>query len=1029
MVSLPVGPVRPFVGREAQLAVAEFHLDGLARSSGSLLVLVGEPGIGKTRLAEEVVGLARERGARTVWATAWRGDGAPPLWPWVQILRQLTGSAAGLDHPQPESPTASSAARFAQFESIVQQLLAAAAAEPLVVVIDDLHWADTGSIRLLTFVAAAIRDARCMLFATYRPDELAGGDRAELARVGTTLAVPPLPAGEAATLLRLAVGADVSLDAVAAIAARSGGNPLFVWEFGQLMAQSGRRDVAPAAIPGAVTAVIERRLARLSEEAVAVLRVAAVVGDPFSATSVSAVAGIAADDVDVGLAAAAAAGLVTVTTVQTGFCFSHDLLREVVLENVDPATRRELHHRAANVIGSRARTDPSFHAAVADHLAQAGVRHAVAASAHWELAGRWALSLLAYEEAATFFARSAQTCLDDPGRQGDLLVAEGEALLLAGDLDAARARFEAAVAAARSIESPELLARAVLGIGTGPIAWEVPIADNRYATLITDALARLPEDSSRLRSMLLARLSVAAATPQTVDVARRRAEAALELAERVGEPALIGQALAALNDAIAGPAHTITRRDNADAIVELAREAGDRALELLGYRFLVVADLEVGDIAAVDRDIAAFTRLADVLRQPLMSWYVPLFHGMRALLAGNLDAAERCQGEVADAAAATGSQNAHLLAATLLLGIDVARARRPAPDLLDAPVLGIDPGHWAGYAAGMAMVKWRAGEHERARDLLMLHAGNHFARLGDDGEHLTTLLMFGRVAAALGERAAAQEIYDLLAPHTGLWAVDGIAACCWGPVDLELGRLAIVLDDDAAARVHLGRARRSVEQAGAVLLAAEVARMHAVVGDRDAPAQQVMGASDTDVFRRDGQFWTLTYQGHTVRLKDAKGLHDLARLLGQAGREFHVLDLAGSPVAAGADDEHRTVSGSDLGELLDARARAEYRRRLAELDDELDDAERSHDPARVDKARAEREFLANELAAALGIGGRPRRAGDPAERARKAVTGRIRMTISRIAHEHPTLARHLGKAVRTGTYCAYEPESAVFWQM
>lgn len=1027
MVSSPAVPVRRLVGRAAQLAVAQVHLDGLARSAGALVLLAGEPGIGKTRLAEEIVSLAREHGARTVWATAWQGDGAPPLWPWVQVLRQLTGSAAALDQPQPETPTASSAARFAQFESIVRQVLGASSAQPLVVVIDDLQWADTASIRLLTFVAAAIRDAPCLLLATYRPDEIDQRNRAELARVGTTLAVPPLPDAAAAELLRIAVGPDVSSTAIDAITARSGGNPLFVWEFGQLMAQSGRRDVAPSAIPGAVSAVIERRLARLSEDAVALLRVAAVVGNPFSAALVSAIARVAADDVAAELSAATAAGLILVRTPEMDFGFGHDLVRDVVLENVDPTMRRDLHGRAAIALEPRLRTDPSLHAVVADHLSRAGAEHAPAASAHWEVAGQRAQGLLAYEDAAAFFARAAHACVDDPGRLGELLVSEGEALLLTGALDTARKRFSDAAAAARAVDNPELLARAVLGIGTGPIAWEVPIGSDHYATLISDALSRLPVGAARLRSMLLARLSVAAATPETLDLARQRADEALELAQRVGEPALIGQALAALNDAVPGPRHTINRRDNADTIVELARTAGDRALELLGHRFLVVADLEAGDIAAVDRDIAAFTRLADALRQPLMSWYVPLFRGMRALLAGNLEAAERCQREVADAATATGSQNARLLANSLLFGIDTATGRRrTAPDLLDGLMLEIDPAKWASYAAGMAIISWQAGDRDRARDLLMLHADNQFARLGDDGEHLTTLIMFGRVAAGSGERQAVQAIYELLEPHSGLWAVDGIAACCWGPVEMELGRLAIALDRSAAAREHLARARRSLEQAGAALLTAEVVELQGQAGDRDATSQQVARPDDTDdnVFRLDGQFWTLTYRGRTVRLKDAKGLHDLARLLGQPGRELHVLDLTGSRSA-----DHRAAGASDLGELIDARARAEYKRRLAELDDEVDDAEACADLGRAEKARAEHAFLANELAGALGIGGRPRRTGDPVERARKAVTGRIRLTISRIEPEHPALARHLGNAVRTGAYCAYEPEITVAWEL
>ena len=166
------------------------------------------------------------------------------------------------------------------------------------------------------------------------------------------------------------------------------------------------------------------------------------------------------------------------------------------------------------------------------------------------------------------------------------------------------------------------------------------------------------------------------------------------------------------------------------------------------------------------------------------------------------------------------------------------------------------------------------------------------------------------------------------------------------------------------------------------------------------------------MFRRDGQFWTLSFRGRTVRMKDAKGLHDLAWLVSEPAREVHVLDLAG----ARSDPTGPTVSGvGDLGELLDTRARAEYRRRLAELEDEVADAERCNDLARAERAGAERDFIAAELAAALGLDGRPRRAGDPAERARKAVTARIRLTIGRIDREHPDLGRHLANSVRTGT--------------
>ena len=288
-------PTRQIVGRDAQLAVVAAHLADLDRSRGGLVLLTGEPGIGKTRLAEEIVRLGRERGARPAWATAWQGDGAPPLWPWVQVLRQLAGSEETLAQFVAESPGASPAARFAQSEAVANVIKAETMNSPIVVVIDDLQWADSATLRVLTAVAARLRDVGCLFVGTYRSDELSVEHAAELARVGVTLAVPPLSADAAAELLTIAVGSTVSAVARGAIIERSAGNPLFVWEFGQLLAQSGRLDVAPAAVPRAVVAVIGRRLARLPEDAVALLRAGAVAGNPFTADVVARIADVAVE--------------------------------------------------------------------------------------------------------------------------------------------------------------------------------------------------------------------------------------------------------------------------------------------------------------------------------------------------------------------------------------------------------------------------------------------------------------------------------------------------------------------------------------------------------------------------------------------------------------------------------------------------------------------------------------------------------------------------------------------------------------
>jgi hypothetical protein len=196
------------------------------------------------------------------------------------------------------------------------------------------------------------------------------------------------------------------------------------------------------------------------------------------------------------------------------------------------------------------------------------------------------------------------------------------------------------------------------------------------------------------------------------------------------------------------------------------------------------------------------------------------------------------------------------------------------------------------------------------------------------------------------------------------------------------------------------------------------------------------------VFRREGEYWTVVFDGSVVRLRDAKGLRHLARLLTHPGREFHTLDLAaadappapaapGRARASGPDPE--LVVRRDLGDagvLLDATAKAAYQARIQELRAELAEAEADHDPARAAQARAELEFLVAELARAVGLGGRDRRAAAHAERARLNVTRAIRAAMAKLARAHPALGRHLEVTIRTGRYCAYlpDPRTPITWQ-
>ena len=195
------------------------------------------------------------------------------------------------------------------------------------------------------------------------------------------------------------------------------------------------------------------------------------------------------------------------------------------------------------------------------------------------------------------------------------------------------------------------------------------------------------------------------------------------------------------------------------------------------------------------------------------------------------------------------------------------------------------------------------------------------------------------------------------------------------------------------------------------------------------------------LFRREGEFWTVRYEGSVAHFKDVKGLRYLAQLLGDPGREFLAVDLEAAGSAAGQPTPlaARWVVGElpvrpdlgDAGELLDARARAAYRARLGELAAELEEAERCNDPGRAAKATAERDFLVRELARAVGLGGRDRRAASHAERARLNVTRAIRAAVANLARANPALGAHLAAMIRTGRYCSYtpDPRAPITWEL
>ena len=294
----------------------------------------------------------------------------------------------------------------------------------------------------------------------------------------------------------------------------------------------------------------------------------------------------------------------------------------------------------------------------------------------------------------------------------------------------------------------------------------------------------------------------------------------------------------------------------------------------------------------------------------------------------------------------------------------------------------------------------------------------------------------GRVGLAEGDATTARREFETSAR---LWREIG-ARYETGLAQMGLARACRAAADERRAIREFRAARSAFEGIGAMHLAAEAALAcgdagseSAPRGDRETAARSAIGSRDggDNAFRREGEYWLVEFEGLPVRLHDAKGLRYLARLFAEPGRELHVLDLVASERegAMGTSSERDgglTVSSSmDAGVMLDAQAKAAYRRRLAEIEDDIEEAQLLGDGERAAQAEAERIVLARELSRAVGLGGRDRRAGSSSERARASVTRALRQAMVRITEHHPQLGEHLRRAVRTGTYCRYLPDPRV----
>ncbi len=998
-----------FVGRERELEELRQALSDAATGRGRLVLLAGEAGIGKTRLAEEFTLIALQRKAEVVWGRCWEGEGAPAFWPWLQMLRtlvhardthllrkELGAGAADIAHVvselraqfpeiQPPAVLDLQHARFRFFDSVTVFLRNAARAHPLVLILDDLHWADTPSLLLLRFLARELAGTHMCLIGTYRDGEV---DRAhpladtlgKLTREGTILTLGGLARSEVSRLIENTLGTTTTANVADAVYQRTEGNPFFVTEIVRLLPGDGESAAAltplsssiDMAIPQRVRQTIRQRLERISPVCQHVLATAAVMGQEFNLKIIERVeAGLQSTSTKAtrlaSLDEALDAHLITCLPGNLGtYRFSHALIRETLYEDLPLGTRLELHRQIGVVLEALDRTDHEHHLAeLVYHFEQAASGgEATKALTYAVRAGEYATSRLAYEDAVDHYERALRM-LDllepDEKQRGKLLLRLGDACWWAGKDAQSRETYEQAFHLAQRIGDAELLAQAALSFGR--VREETGVLDSVLVGFLRVALQALGDQPRVLRAQVLARLSVALYFSPAVDERERLSAEALAIARQHGDRRTLAMALIARHFALWGPDYTEERLRLATEAIRLAEDLNDRDLVREGQAWKIFDLFEIGDSIALSHEVLSYAQRGSDIRIPRYRWHLLLISATRALLAGRFDEGER----LAQEAVACRDEN-EVNNAMQFFGVQMFWLRRqqgrgaelePAVAALAAqfPTL-------PAWRCALALLYSDRGDYEKARHEFLSLAARDFTDFPRDANWLPGLTALAEVCTFLGDRHRASQLYTLLLPYATHNIVVATSAACYGSVARYLGLLATTLTrwDEAeahfASALHFNRqlgsrpfvahtecdyasmrlarnqpgdheqahallqsALTTTQELGMTRLSEKIESQISSLAFQDVEAHNHRPSSPrkpSDInplttvdskpcisnfpapnpqaltptlFRREGEYWTIAYQGSTCRLKQMRGLVYLAHLLRYPHHEFHCFEF------------------------------------------------------------------------------------------------------------------------------------------
>ena len=847
-----------FVGREREWAQLTDAWDRAVAGERRLVLISGEPGIGKTRLVTRLAVHAREHGARVLYGRSSEEAGLP-YEPWRQVLAQLvdaSGTAALLRHverhggdlarlapilqervgslPEPE-PTDPETERYLLFAAITGLVEQAAEEAPLLLVVDDVHWSGRPTLAVLRHIQLAVAsDAPLLVVVTHRSPSPADALKElleDLRREPTAdrLALSGLSQDEVHSLLTTL---DASADRLApAVHRETAGNPFFVTELARHLVEEGAWSSADRPpLPGSVQDVIRGRVARLDPVTARLLRCAAVIGRDFEVGLLAAVEGVDEDTVLDHLDVAAAAALVTDSEDAPGHCsFVHALVSHALAAQLSAARRARLHRRIAEALEARAPADRTV-GELATHWAAASGADAQAHAVRYAAAaGRAALTQLAPDEAVSWFERAKALEAQDAGLRRELLIGLGEAQSHAGRAEFRETLLEAAHQA-RAAGDHDRLVRAVLANWRGFASSTGFVDDDRVAVLEAALELTGPDDPRRAR--LLAQL--AAELLWAPDHERRRAlsDEAVALARGRDDRAALAHVLTLRATAVWWPATLPERCTFTTELVELTDDLNDPLQRFWARTWRAITLVQAGDLAAADRCLDSMREIAGRLAHPRVHFVMATQEAWRRQVAGDLDAAEQRMEEALTIGEDAGEPDAVTLYTAQLGPLRWQQGRLDEiPDLLEmiveaAPAVPL-------FRAVHAVAQAEAGRDEDGRKLLSEMGRGRFADVPQDPTRLTALAFWSELASRLQDTSAAAALLEQVLPVRDQFALDSLGSV--GAMSRCAGQLTAVLGRHAEARAHFADALATHERMGAASLGARTnVEWGEALGDRDA---------------------------------------------------------------------------------------------------------------------------------------------------------------------------------------------------